>query len=118
MLLNLTNHPASRWTEKQLKAAEAAYGGVEDLQFPSIPSAASTAEVEALAEDYLERVMEVGPTAVHLQGEFTFVYALVGRLQAHNIPVVASTSERIVEERDGKKIVHFNFVRFRDYPLP
>jgi hypothetical protein len=44
-----------------------------------------------------------------------FTYALVRRLRAHNIPVVASTSERLVEERDGKKIVQFNFVRFRAY---
>jgi|GEM_PF-3991543 hypothetical protein len=33
-----------------------------------------------------------------------------------NIPVVASTSERTVEEREGEKIVRFNFVQFRAYP--
>ncbi|MFT6130112.1 MAG: hypothetical protein ACJATN_001838 [Neolewinella sp.] len=118
MLLNLTNHPSTRWSEKQLATAEEAYGEVQDLQFPSIPSGASTAEVEELAETYLEKVVEASPTAVHLQGEFTFVYALALRLQEQGIPVVASTSERVVEEREGKKIVHFNFVQFRDYPLP
>jgi hypothetical protein len=116
MLLNLTNHPSTRWSEKQLAAAEEAYGGVQDLQFPSIPSAASTGEVEVMAEHYLQKVLEASPVAVHLQGEFTFVYALALRLQNLNIPVVASTSERTVEEREGEKIVRFNFVQFRAYP--
>lgn len=116
MLLNLTNHPSTRWSEEQLAAAVEAYGEVQDLQFPNIPSGASTAEVEEMADDYLQQVLEISPSAVHLQGEFTFVYALVHRLQRLGIPVVASTSERIVEEREGEKMVRFNFVQFRAYP--
>jgi hypothetical protein len=115
MLLNLTNHPSTRWSDKQLAAAREAYGEVQDLQFPNIPSEMSGEEVDDLAEVYYHRVVISKATAVHLQGEMAFTYALVRRLRAHNIPVVASTSERLVEERDGKKIIQFNFVRFRAY---
>jgi len=37
------------------------------------------------------------------------------RLKAAGIPVLASTTERLVEEKDGKKVVAFRFVRFREY---
>ncbi|MGQ9848195.1 MAG: hypothetical protein ACUVQP_11950, partial [Bacteroidales bacterium] len=53
--------------------------------------------------------------AVHLMGEFTFVYNLVNLLKKKNIKVIVSTTDRIVEESDGKKIVTFQFVRFREY---
>lgn len=115
MLLNLTNHPSTRWSEKQLAAAKEAYGSVQDLQFPNIPSGATTGEVAEMATDYLRQIVAIGPAAVHLQGEFTFVCALVEQLRATGIPVVASTSERSVEEKDGRKIVHFDFVQFRAY---
>ena len=115
MLLNLTNHPSPRWSEKQLDTAKDTYGKVQDLPFPNIHSEMDADAVDDLAEVYYHRVVTSKATAVHLQGEMTFTYALVRRLRADNIPVVASTSERQVEERDGKKIVHFNFVRFRAY---
>ena len=115
MLLNLTNHPSPRWSAKQMDTAVEAYGGVEDLPFPNIPSGMSGEEVDTLAEEYYHKVIASGAAAVHLQGEMTFVYALVLRLRAHNIPVVASTSERMVEEADGQKTIRFDFTRFRAY---
>ena len=32
--------------------------------------------------------------------------------------MVHSTTERIVEEKEGKKVSQFRFVRFRDYKIP
>jgi len=116
MLLNLTNHPSPRWSEKQTDTANETYGAIQDLPFPNIPSGATTEEVDALAGEYLQKVIAAAPAAVLLQGEFTFVYALTTRLQAQGVPVVVGTSERNVEERDGKKIVQFDFVQFRAYP--
>jgi hypothetical protein len=55
------------------------------------------------------------PQAVHLMGEMTFTFRLVTMLQAAGIPCIASTTHRTVEERDGKKIVQFEFVQFRPY---
>jgi hypothetical protein len=50
-------------------------------------------------------------------GEMTFTVALVRMLQKNHIPVVCSTTERVViEEKDGKKTMQFSFCRFRAYP--
>jgi hypothetical protein len=115
MLLNLSNHPYTSWPVAQATAALRQFGTVQDLPFPSIPPQATTAEVQELVEDYYQQIRQTNPHTVHLMGEMTFTFALVQRLQAAGIPCVASTSERIVEEREGRKIVTFNFVQFRPY---
>ena len=115
MLLNLSNHPSSAWSEAQMQAAVAQYGSVQDLPFPNIPPDAAAEEVRQLAEAYEAKVRQADPAAVHLMGEMTFTFALVQRLQAIGIPCIASTTERIAEERDGQKIVTFRFVQFRSY---
>lgn len=115
MLLNLSNHPSATWSEAQMQAAIEQYGAVQDLPFPNIPPEATADEVRMLAEQYEVKVRRADPAAVHLMGEMTFTFALVQRLQAIGIPCIASTTERIAEERDGQKIVTFRFVRFRNY---
>ena len=116
MLLNLSNHPTQRWTDLQRHTAQQHYGTTEDLPFPRIPPEATEAELNRLVDDYFQRIRERNPSAVHLMGEMTFTYRLVHRLKTElGLPVVASTTERTVEERDGKKIVQFQFVQFRSY---
>lgn len=115
MLLNLSNHPSASWSEAQLQAATALYGSVEDLPFPAIPPDADTAEVQLLARHYFEQATARCPAAVHLMGEMTFTFALVQLLREAGIPCIASTTERIAEERGGQKIVTFRFVQFRSY---
>lgn len=116
MLLNLSNHPSADWSEAQCQAATAQYGSVLDLPFPNIPPDATADEVRLLAAQYEVKIRQLNPAAVHLMGEMTFTYALVQRLQAIGIPCIASTTERIAEEREGQKIVRFQFVQFRPYP--
>ncbi|EJF54117.1 hypothetical protein SapgrDRAFT_2458 [Saprospira grandis DSM 2844] len=116
MFLNLSNHPSSRWSGKQLTTAQQ-YGQLQDLPFPNIPPAATTAEVEEMAETYKNKVVQLAPKIVHLMGEMTFTACLARKLQAEGLQCVASTTERIVlEEEDGSKTVKFNFVQFRTYP--
>lgn len=121
MLINLSNHPSSAWSEKQLKAAEKKFGKVFDIPFPSISPFASSLQVQRKAMKYLDKVTSLISkskdkyNAVHLMGEFTFVLYLTQMLKQKKIPVVVSTTERLVEEKDGKKIVTFNFVKFREY---
>lgn len=115
MLLNLSNHPSAKWSETQQAAAEARYSKVEDLPFPNIDPNWTEAEVQRLAEEYLEQVIQMAPTAVHIMGEMTFTYTLVRQLMAAGIPCLASTTERIVSEEEGKKVVQFKFVQFRRY---
>lgn len=115
MLLNLSNHPSASWSAAQLQAATALYGAIEDLLFPAIPPDAEAEQVQLLAREYFEQVTARCPAAVHLMGEMTFTFALVQLLREAGIPCIASTTERIAEERDGQKIVTFRFVQFRSY---
>lgn len=120
MLINLSNHPSNNWSSKQLNAAKRKYGKVVDLPFPLIPPKANTKQVQAKAEKYLSKIIDLLKSSndknnsVHLMGEFTFVFLLGQILKKKKITVVISTTDRIVEEKDAKKIVTFNFVRFRE----
>ena len=124
MLINLTNHPSANWSEEQMKIALKRYGRVKDIPFPAVLPQANSNEVKVLANEYFKQVMKIAGQeqnkdekfAVHIQGEFTFVYALVNMLRAENITCIASTSERrAVEKPDGTKVSVFRFVRFREY---
>ena len=115
MLLNLSNHPSSNWTEPQLAAA----GGINqviDLAFPQVAPDGDEAYIEQLANDYYNKI-EAMPNiqAVHIMGEMTFCYKLITKLKAHNIRCLASTTKRETVEENGVKISKFNFVRFREY---
>lgn len=121
MLINLSNHPSSAWAEKQLKTAEKKFGNVIDIPFPNISPFASSQQVYKKAKTYLNKITSLiskskdKNNAVHLMGEFTFAFYLTQMLKQKKIPVVVSTTKRIVEEKDGKKVVTFNFVKFREY---
>lgn len=115
MLLNLSNHPSSNWTEPQLAAA----GGISqviDLPFPQVDPDGDEADIEQLANDYCNKI-EAMPNieAVHIMGEMTFCYKLITKLKTHNIRCLASTTKRETVEENGVKISKFNFVRFREY---
>lgn len=114
-LINLSNHPSINWPESQRLTAQKQFGKIEDLSFPNIPPNHSPEDIAALAEQYCSQVRAHRPSAVHLMGEMTFTFALVNLLKNAGIPCVASTTERIVTEEDGKKIVQFQFIQFREY---
>lgn len=121
MLINLSNHPKDKWTAKQIKTAFKKYNSIVDIPFPLISPKANTKQVIAKAKKYYEIIVKLLKSskdknnAVHLMGEFTFVFHLVTMLKKKNIITIVSTTNRIVEEKDGKKIVTFDFIRFREY---
>lgn len=120
MLINLTNHPSARWSEKQKAAAEEEFGEIVDMPFPEIREEGCEWYVSDLADQYLRKILnmpDASPFVVHLMGEQTFSYALLKRLRARGITCVASTTKRIVkEEEPGRKTeVIFQFERFRRY---
>ena len=93
-------------------------GEITTVPFPEIPARVYEIEVEKLADQYLERILQYNCRTVIIQGEFTFTYNLVKLLEVKQIPVLATCSERSVEEifnSDGlnSKKVNFRFVRFR-----
>lgn len=118
MFINHTNHPSQYWSDTQLDAG-CKYGVIMDMPFPRIDPMASSAEISQLAQESAARIIALHPTAVLCQGEFIYCHALVERLLAVGITVVAATSERVVEESYGdgvnEKIVNFQFVQFREY---
>ena len=122
MLINLSNHPSTRWNEKQMNATIEEYGSVQDIQFPNIPPAATTKEVRQMAKTYVQQIRELAknednqPFAAHVMGEMTFMFRVVKLLRRSGIECVASTTERnTIENDDGSKTFLFNFVQFRAY---
>lgn len=118
ILINLSNHPYSTWSEPQKQAA-LPYGEVKEIPFPSIDAQADEKEIESLACRYLEEIKSFGhpySTVVHIMGEFSFTFALIKKLKEAGYTCIASTSKRICTSvSNGKKIVSFQFERFRQY---
>lgn len=122
MLLNLSNHPSTKWGDKQRQTAIEKYGNIQDMPFPNVPPSATSADIQILANDYFQQIQVLAKAgnnqrfAVHIMGEMTLVFALVALLKGANITCVASTSERnSVEHADGTKTIQFNFIQFREY---
>jgi CRISPR-associated Csx2 family protein len=121
ILINLSNHPFDKWSEKQKQTALSIYQSIYDIDFPKIDPNGDEAYINNLANEYLFKILEIKNKytdkliTIHLMGELTFCFALLKKLQDNGIPCVASTTERIVVEEDNKKTSTFNFVKFRKY---
>lgn len=118
MLLNLTNHPSSTWSQAQKDAAIKQFGGILDMSFPEIDPESSLEEVQALAREVFEKIksMKISDLSVHVMGEFTFCYRLLKLFEAEGIYSYSSTSKRIsfINER-GERLSQFVFQNFRPY---
>ena len=124
LFINLSNHPSQKWSPKQIERALEIVDNcpIVDMQFPDIDPEMTTNEVQDLASDYIDKILdllddyECDNCIVHIMGEMTFTYALVNKLKAEGYTCVASTSWRDVEIMpDGSKQVKFHFCRFRKY---
>lgn len=121
MLINLSNHPSSRWSTDQTRAA-ADYGETMDLPFPSVDPWWTVEEVEQIADLYVEKVLNLlksqnpAPRGVHIMGELTLCFALIKRLQERGISCIASTTERLSVDNGSTRVSEFRFCRFREYP--
>lgn len=119
MLINLSNHPSDKWSEAQTAAANEQFGEIVDLPFPQIEPDATPDDITKIAQDYLNRVhQKANPetTAIHIMGEMTLTYQLVGMLKDAGYRCYASTTVReVYEQEPGKKTVIFQFVNFREY---
>ena len=117
LLVNLSNHPLSTWTQEQHDAAQV-YGDPFDMEFPQVPGNASETDISQLVSSYVSRIQQMGSperVTVHIMGELTFTFALVLRLKTLGYTCVASCTERKVEIIGDKKISEFHFTRFRRY---
>lgn len=119
MFINFTNHPSTKWDEKQLLEAYK-YGEIKDIAFPSISPMMDNQEIEKLALDYYKKIISYNPKAVLVQGEMTLCYHVVDLLKQSNIKVLCACSKRVSKEiidSDGRTIKQsvFKFVQFREY---
>lgn len=116
MFINHSNHPSVQWDETQRMEA-ARYGPIVDVPFPAIDPESTAEAVEALVRQHGADIVDRKPSIVMVQGEFTYTYKMVEFLKAHNVKVVAATSERIVKTLDDSntKQVTFHFVQFREF---
>ena len=119
IFVNHTNHPSERWSAEQISAAQV-YGEILDIPFPAVDAEATPAQVAALVEENLEKILALKPAAVLCQGEFNYTFVLVERLKSFGVKVVAATSERATVDEillDGstRQVSTFRFVQFREY---
>lgn len=97
MLLNLSNHPLSKWSDKQRGAAEGLFGTIIDIPFPAIEPTASLDEIEKIVQDYVQLCLThlnqydeyTKENVIHIMGEFTFIYLFVKEMERRNILCVA-----------------------------
>jgi len=122
MLINLSNHPSTKWSPEQF-AATRIFGKVVDLPFPDVDPSGDEEYIRSLCETYLQKIYDMGrdgecaasEVTVHIMGEMTLTFALVNALQSRGITCVASTTERVVTEVNGIRTSAFHFKQFRKY---
>ena len=120
MLINISNHPSTKWTAEQIEAA-GIYGGVADLPFPAVDPAGDSGYFDALADEYVSKVEnQPDVKAVMVQGEFILTYRLVNKLKSKGIKCVsAETRRNVVEGMDSEgntvKTSVFKFEKFMEY---
>ena len=121
MLINLSNHPVSVWSEDQISMGVKQFGQIMDIPFPNIPPADSKHLILRKASSYAKKCFRFlsdskdKNNAVHIMGELTFTFAVVNLLKQNNVLCVASTTERIVIHGDNAKTSYFKFIKFREY---
>ena len=118
-MINFTNHPYNMWEEKQKETAHM-YGDIKEIPFPPVDPDYTEEQLDAMANEYKEKILELHDKVVLLQGEFTLSFRLVNLLKKEGLNVVAACSKRNVREwkdDDGKyhKEMLFEFVQFRRY---
>lgn len=120
IFINLSNHPSSKWSEKQLAQANL-YGEIIDLPFPDVDADGSEEYITQLVKTTLSQIKELQKgteqdSTIHIMGEMTFTYAMVNTLKAEGYKCVASTTKRnTIELEDGTKQSLFTFNKFREY---
>ncbi len=119
MFINISNHPSETWGDSQKEAAHR-YGEITDIPFPEIHAQNTEADIEKMAETYVEEVKKYEPEAVMIQGESVFTFRLVRKLKILGVKCVSACSERtaLTEiQADGtcKNSSIFRFVKFLEY---
>ena len=116
-MINISNHPSSKWTEKQRSAVktveESEKVEIIDIPFPNVPPNASAQEVRKMAHKLYSDVCGMGHDFVHIMGETSLVYEFFKLWSGKGAGVVSTSERRSVENDDGSKTIIFDFCQFR-----
>lgn len=137
VFINMSNHPSTGWTKKQREAAEIEFcssgkAEIVDIKFPDIDPTWDSFRLDDKVKEVFKEIQAIkGMKIIHVMGEMGFTCKLVAMCNIFSIAsihsptqgkdmdiiraCVHSTTQRKVTEIDGKKIVEFEFVRFRYY---
>ena len=113
-LLVISNHPPDRWSEEQRKG----WDTIDYVPFPNVDAMADYDDVLDMAMSLFEQIemwiVDHEDGRVNIQGEYTLTGMVVHMAYpSHHWIFTYPTSNRVVEEKDGKKISTFKFVRWR-----
>ncbi|HKL03690.1 MAG TPA: TIGR02221 family CRISPR-associated protein [Cryomorphaceae bacterium] len=115
-LINLSNHASEKWSDTQRRKALEIAEEIIDIPFPTVPPEADEIQIEVMAQETVDKVLQYNPSHVHIMGEFTLTYRMVRKLKAHDVTCIASTSKRKVSTLpDNSRKVKFDFSTFRKY---
>jgi len=121
-LINISNHPSSRWSQSQLQSALAFAEEIIDVPFPLVDPSAREKEIHQMASEIFTKHILSLPkwkdSVVMIQGEFSLCYALFMLCKSNALPIAIPTTSRQVREKvlaDGSVIKQatFKFVRWR-----
>lgn len=126
MFINISNHHSSKWSKKQIEAALKLGNCNEiiNLGFPNVDphwdrdqlfdeAIVWFDKIRDIVKENIRDIVKENSCIIHLMGETGFVCRLGIELDFEGFDIVHSTTERIVEEKDGQKISTFKFVQFR-----
>ncbi|GIV28184.1 MAG: hypothetical protein KatS3mg027_1998 [Bacteroidia bacterium] len=120
MLINYSNHPSNLWPEEQKKAAIHQFHQIIDEPFPYINPHDPIDEIKKLAFSEFNKIHNKynhSPYAMHIMGEHTYIFLLIQIFLKNHVPCFASTTHRIVTEKNNIKQSTFQFIQFRPYIL-
>lgn len=123
VLINHTNHPYEKWSDKQKEETMKEYDKVTDIRFPLIlPHAGDFMLMDDLKGnlEFIARKYKPSETDVLISGEMVYTYRMVDALKRLGYRCIAATTERKVVETqndDGSttKTSVFEFVKYREY---
>ena len=141
IFINISNHPSTGWETAHKAEALRLVEDIErgdtpriiDIKFPVIPPEMSASDVCDIAGAFAGKIFillrkegEIAglsdlvsmsvPPVIHIMGEQSFCYYFVLEMakMVTGLKFVVSTTERIVEVKDGVKTSSFKFCRFRE----
>lgn len=116
---NISNHPSSKWDEKQLEAANE-FGEIIDIRMPHIPADRDIYYVLNVASAVVKEVVKYAQkneVVAMVTAESTLEYAIITGLHQCNIKCVAPVYGNAHEgvDKQGKTIRILDFYCFRPY---